>query len=513
MYIEPNTTIRLLKNCPLDTTYEHTLWFGVKSAQTGYFRGLTKFVLSEQSYQRVNKGRMRVQYKADDIYDCNYLMFQNSNYGSKWFYAFIKSVEYVNNITSEIEFEIDVMQTWFFDYTLEECFVEREHVASDKIGEHTIPENLEFGEYMEENPSRTGLLDEMSIVVAATFNKDYEDTGNTLYSGIFSGLTLTTFDNTTEGAAAANEFIRGAGAKTDGIVSVSMMAKKMVTSGSSGAPTSLFFTKPKLKRLDRIDGKPIRNNKLYTYPYNFLYVTNLQGSNSVLRYEFFSSDVCDFSLIGDMSPTPSVMLMPLNYNGAGVAADEQLSLTGYPQLPFAVDSYRAWMAQFSTQAGVGAAGTVAGAAILNAIPGVNVVADVAFIATALYKAVNSAKQVAAHSVAPDAAHGSASPSILAASKQLDFLFINKHIRPEYVSIIDDFFTMFGYARNRVKVPNRRVRENWTYTKTANCVITGSVPCDDAQKICNIYNNGVTFWVNGNNVGNYSLSNDPVIKPV
>ena len=67
MYIEPNTTIRLLKNCPLDNTYDHTIWFADKSSQTGYFRGLTKYVLSEQTYQRVNKGRMRVQYKADDI--------------------------------------------------------------------------------------------------------------------------------------------------------------------------------------------------------------------------------------------------------------------------------------------------------------------------------------------------------------------------------------------------------------------------------------------------------------
>ena len=49
MYIEPNTTIRLLKNCPLDNTYDHTIWFADKGSQTSYFRGLTKYVLSEQT--------------------------------------------------------------------------------------------------------------------------------------------------------------------------------------------------------------------------------------------------------------------------------------------------------------------------------------------------------------------------------------------------------------------------------------------------------------------------------
>ena len=92
MYIEPNTVIRVLKNCPLDNTYDHTIWFGSLSAQTSYFMGLTKYTFPAQTYQRVNKGVMRLYRKADDLYDCNYLMFQNSSFGTKWFYAFITSV-------------------------------------------------------------------------------------------------------------------------------------------------------------------------------------------------------------------------------------------------------------------------------------------------------------------------------------------------------------------------------------------------------------------------------------
>ena len=138
MYIEPNTVIRILHNCPLDKTYDHTIYFSSENAQISYFQGLTKYTFTEQTYQRVQRGKARVQRKAEDLYDCNYMMFQNSSFGNKWFYAFITSVEYVNNITSEISFEIDVMQTWFFDYTLEDCFVEREHSVTDNIGDNLV---------------------------------------------------------------------------------------------------------------------------------------------------------------------------------------------------------------------------------------------------------------------------------------------------------------------------------------------------------------------------------------
>ena len=116
MYISPNTTIRMLKDVPLDNTYRNTIYFANVANQTSYFSGKTKYTFAAQSYQRVQKGTLRIGRKADDLYDCNYLMFQNTAYGNKWFYAFVVGVEYVNNETSEVIFEIDVMQTWHFDY-------------------------------------------------------------------------------------------------------------------------------------------------------------------------------------------------------------------------------------------------------------------------------------------------------------------------------------------------------------------------------------------------------------
>ena len=81
MYIAPSTNVKILHNVPLDNTYDHTLYFATAAAQSTYFAGLTKYNLTNYTYQRVNKGIIRVSGKADNYYDCNYIMFQNTNFG------------------------------------------------------------------------------------------------------------------------------------------------------------------------------------------------------------------------------------------------------------------------------------------------------------------------------------------------------------------------------------------------------------------------------------------------
>lgn len=176
MYIEPNTIIRILKNVPLDNTYKHTIFFPKDniSVQTNYFFGLTKYLLTDQTFQRVRKGVMRVQVKAEDLYDCNYIMFQNANFSSKWFYAFITGVEYVNNIVSEITYEIDVMQTWFYECTLQECYVEREHSTSDSIGSNIVAEPVDLGPIICTEIQSTGMFDSYVAVIAKARDSEEE---------------------------------------------------------------------------------------------------------------------------------------------------------------------------------------------------------------------------------------------------------------------------------------------------------------------------------------------------
>ena len=153
MYVQPNTDIIILKNVPLNKSYEHTVRYPNKDAQYNAFSEYKKFTLSEYSYQRSNIGTIRVELKYEKLYDCNYLMFKNTNFENKWFYAFITGCSYVSNDVSEIYYELDVMQTWAYDYSFMRTFVERQHATDDTVYSNTQPEGLELGSDYTYGPS------------------------------------------------------------------------------------------------------------------------------------------------------------------------------------------------------------------------------------------------------------------------------------------------------------------------------------------------------------------------
>ena len=508
MYILPNTTVKLFKNCPLDKSYENTILFASASAQTTFFASLTGYTFSAQTYQRVHSNKIRVAMNAEPLYNCNYLAFQNASFGTKWFYAFVLSVEYINNTTSEITYQIDVLQTWHFDYVLRQCLVEREHTTTDNVGDNLLPENLELGEYITDDFDGTNNLAPKVIVVAATFDADYRPISGTIYSGIFSGLYYHVYPNTTAGAVACAAFIANAGAASSGIVSVFLMPESMVTNMLDPAKS---YTISKTKKTSgAIDGYTPRNKKLYTYPYNFLYVTNMQGNAAVFPYEYFTGTSCAFLLAGDMSPNPSVVMAPINYKGVSndfPNYDEKMVLSGYPQLGFNVDTYRAWLAQNASTLALNALSS--GMTLAGGIAAENPVVA----AQGITGALSVVNQVYQHSIMPHQAKGGAGSTTNCAIGLQDFMFMHKHIRGEFAHIIDDYFDMFGYACHRVKIPNRNARPEWTYVKTIGCKIdpaaTSGLPGDDMEMIENLYNNGIRWWNNPAHIGNYTYSNAPV----
>lgn len=153
----PNTVVKILKGIELDRDLENTYRFASLSAQQNFFSSpkRVKFQLENLQYLRTGENSIKVELKTAALYDCNYLMFQNTGYmdasgRTRWFYAFIDRVDYVNEATSEIFYTIDPMQTWWFDFKFADCMVEREHVRDDRIGKNVISEPVECGDYMQE---------------------------------------------------------------------------------------------------------------------------------------------------------------------------------------------------------------------------------------------------------------------------------------------------------------------------------------------------------------------------
>lgn len=506
MYIAPNSTIRILHNVTIDNTYQHTIHFNSSSEQASYFAGLAKYTVTNYTYQRKER-ILRVGILADNLYECNYIMFQNTSFGNKWFYAFITNVEYVNNEASNITFELDVMQTWYFDYTVRPSFVEREHVSSDNVGDNLVPDDLELGEYIADDFDGTNQLGTKSIVVAATFDKNLDDNTGGTYSGIYSGLYYNVFGNYAE----VNEFINDAvnDNKASGIVSIFMMPKNMV--GKIGESVKTYDVNKSKKVTGQIDGYTPKNKKLYTYPYNFLYVTNLNGVGVPFPYEYFSDATnCTFNLSGDMSCNPQIVLCPTNYKGVPANYNEKIILDGFPQCSYNTDTFKAWLAQTGVSqlvslAGGGAAigggaATAAGGTAL-AIGGVPIAAVAGIVAVAGVVA-----GVIQHATLPMQAQNTQGNSAMTALGLKDFAFMHMHIRAEFAKIIDEYWDVYGYPVHRVKLPNISTRRHWNYVKTIDVNIVGSVPADDMAKIKACYNSGITFWRHGSEVGNYSLDN-------
>lgn len=508
MYINPNTSIKILHNVPLDDTYEHTIYFADSSAQSSYFSGLAKYTFEEQSYQRVKRGYIRVAKNAESLYDCNYLMFQNSAFGSKWFYAFIKSVEYINNGVSEIEFEIDVMQTWFFDYELEQCFVEREHSSTDNIGDNIVPENLELGDYVYTNFHSAGVADRLRYYVDATITEiyapygggSYEMMGKPVFSGLYhfsatpTELVYWTNGMGLDGSIKDPHTVNENKVKVrDGVINIRVGCE--TRKGNVNTNMQPYY-----------GDYTIHNNKLFTYPYNFVYATNFQGNSATFKYEYFADNIPRFSLSTDEMADSPAILIPTNYKGQGENKAECLTFNKFPTCAWSSDYYGTWLARTVATTVPNMVTNVVSGAVSGAMLGSPQTAIAGAGISAVSSVISLMGEKHMAEITPPQAHGAQSGFTNYYENMIDFGIYQKHITIGIAHTIDDYFDKFGYATHRLKVPNRNVRPHWCYTKTVSCDIKGSIPCDDMRKICSIYDKGITFWKKGDEVCNYTLDN-------
>lgn len=185
MAITPQTDIRLLK-VPFGLDNKNQLTFANEEAQTNYFLGLEYTETERTSYQRKDN-LIRYPAHIDNIINYNYVMYKNSNYTDKWFYAFITKMEYVNDNMTYIYIQTDVFQTWQFNLLYKECFIEREHVNDDSVGNNTVPEGLETGEYIIDNITNTDDLTNYKYVIQVSepTSEGAEKTLATNFGGIF----------------------------------------------------------------------------------------------------------------------------------------------------------------------------------------------------------------------------------------------------------------------------------------------------------------------------------------
>jgi hypothetical protein len=561
MYIEPNSTVKLLKGVPLDTSYRNTVVWDNLTAQVNGFSAFTKHTLSKQSYQRINKGVFRCEKSADACYDCNYMMFQNTSYGNKWFYAFINKVEYINDSMCQIVFTLDIIQTWYNEWSFESCFVERETTESDKLFEHTIQENFEgdtisFKTIRNIISNKLHNVDKVSFLHIACVSEAYIGSGNisseNLSNGaltnaknwstfkpqtignVFNAMGYYVFEDTSTGLQQASYLIHNynEASKKDSIKMIYTVPDYCLSGiqWTSGNYISTDFNNPTGAIIDISSFMPTafeaensqatygsytpKNKKMFTYPFCFLELSNKNGSSQILRLENLSGigetfTAYLFATFGYM-PNTSILCRPSYY--AGQLSNDKLgiSLDGIQIGNYTSDTFIDWWSRERSSYIAKSVKTLLNFGIgvsqskgTKEIIGTEISTSKSMANDAL-DLLSEGKQMA---ITSDSVLGNLSTfNQLYANKDFDFTLTTQVLRPEIAKTIDNYFTMFGYRVNILKVPSVRNRPHWTYIKTRGCNIKGSMPADDVAIIEDIVDNGITFWRNINEVGDYSLDN-------
>lgn len=513
MYIAPNTAIKILNNCPLNPSYAHTIYFSNTTAQVNYFAGLTKYSLSNQSYQRANKGSLKVEVPCDDLYDCNYMMFQNTAFGNKWFYAFITDVEYINNVTSLVTYEIDVMQTWFFDYEIKPSFVERECVLDDTPFKWLAPESFSPSGYIcdVQNgfwPGYTSVLGlEPYITMAMTKGAEI-GLDPDVYSGIYSGLYYYSAAVSNHSAITSMINTLDEAGKGDSIVAIFMSpfpVSKEEFNITRDTNVSIVNTD--------FNGYTIKNKKLLQYPYCRIKVKSTDGNEMELKPELVNGDTLTVKLWFATSMAPTITLTP-TYGDFSANWDYAVQYTENPQCAWSNNVFANWQAQNQVSNTINKI-----AAVANLTTGVIELSG-GMGAKSAESSIESAGQISSivrsfspwatehtMSTLPGKAGGTPnSGSVNYAFGRIGFEVYRYTVEPGEAKIFDDYLSMYGYAINTIKVPNRSGRPIWNYVKTQNIGLTGSAPASALAKIASIYDSGVTFWNSGSSVGNYGLDN-------
>ena len=601
-YIAPNSDVYILKGVSLESDYNHTLYQPSEMNQENTFLSYRKYTLSAQSYQRAGKGKIRVAILADNLYDCNYMMFRNTAYGNKWFYAFIDSVDYINDNASEINYTIDVMQTWNFDYELGQCFVEREHTPTDVAGDNLVPENLDTGELVTNSTmdslqsqymlggvilkNKAPVYDGTSIRYYFTtqFGQGYVENvcGSTIGGYMLLGFPLSVSDIENywlgnDSLYLMQQFRHYNLVGSDYVVSNTapyMTFSKFLDAIVSGAYSGFSaddlvcaFIYPAFMNLTaNMDyatlshyragmsrgsvltiNRPInfkdnvndlnpyvpKNNKMFTYPYMQLRLTNNAGNTSEYRYENFSTPSSPvFEWVGNYVLNPTILCYPYRHKGVELDYDNGVTLNDFPMPIYSTDQFAMWYQSHSNRATsqvIGASifgiATMAlglfggGLGFTGKMAGMTVGRGMALAGSGLVSSIaNNIGTELDYKNMPGDVKGQISTELINTGlNRTGFRFYNMTIKKEFARIIDNYFTMFGYAVKEVKIPNIRNagtpnRPYFNYVKTQGCVIHATsnrgLPAEDESKIASIYDKGITFWNNLEDVGNYSLNNAP-----
>lgn len=530
--------IILCKGIKLDRNYENVLSYN-ESDMVTLCRNNAIYQADKYNFIEKANNRIVVSHPYSSAMYANYVAFKNPRFGNKWIFAWVTDVKLINIGSTEITFEVDVWSTWYSRFNVGKAFIEREHVDDDTIGKHTIPEGLETGEYIAQisnNSQSIPILDNLYYLSQTVIIAGVTTTGldiviplraqQSQYSGIYSGLMYLAFKTPHD----FNNYIYEVqgNVSEDNIVTLFTCPYSLCDFQPSDwnstsfdfefafVPTSTIETNmgdigyPKANHLDN-DYFPT-NNKLLTFPYCFLNVTNNVGTTFDYHYELFNGNSCSFNIRGALGVGCSIKMYPLDYavkgTGSSTLGNKLYAIDAgkLPTCSWLNDAYVNWLTSNSVNIGLAITGD-----ILNASIGI-ATGNVGGIVSGFGGIANTMASVYQHSLQPPTSKGGVNQGDLNFAQKNSFNIYPMTIKKEYAISIDRYLSRFGYKVNEVKQPNLNSRTQFNFIKVGGSdeLIHGDIPASDLEKINEICRKGVTIFHNYTNFGNYTILN-PIVS--
>lgn len=552
-----NSKILLVKNIHIDRQYTNVLSYS-EAQMLELCQANLVAQADNYSFLRPT-GSIMSGFTYAQCLQANYIAFQNSDYSNKWFFAWIDDVIYKGDKKTEITFTVDAWSTWFDKWTSKPCFIQREHTNDDTIGSNTIQEYLDIGDVVCEVTEEDISLSEYYWIAVETdwipkdgstgkeisdSDKGQQFSGITVYNKQVFGNQIILFQvNTIQDLENLRLYILRT--NSDGhiadiqnifVIPSALVDEPTITEHKAKVKEveEKEFTFYTIEYTNEVAGFDIsidkitsfndyipKNKKCFCYPYNYLFVSNNIGNSNIFKYEnFYGSDKATFRLDLVLSIGVSGKLTPINYKLMERDDDDSLPLAKYPTCAWSSDAFTNWLTQNAVNESTNMAFGIFGAAnqYISSINANNQkVQDTGKSKTgsAIDLGVNIAGTVARQignfysgALMPNIQGGNNTGNVTWATERNTFSFRCMRVKTENLKIIDDYFSRFGYATNRVKIPNITGRQNFNYIEIGSSeeIGYGEVPAKYMDTINNACRRGVTIWHNHANIGNYSLNN-------
>lgn len=533
----PSTNLRLLST-PLTADYDNTLWFPDVATQTAYFIGKTVKAIDNFNYIKKDN-TIVVSGDVDSYYNCNYIMYQNKNFTTKWFYAFIVRTEWAGMNQTRFYLATDVLQTWLFNITWFQSYVDRCHSDTDVAGDNIVPEDFNTNNSGGYQVATSYDVTPNHVVLLATANYAGESKTGQLTNGIYSGaqklgdftlplnadgLSTILGSYVRQGTATAvvrlqqvpkalvdtsvgvsfakyPSAVNGYTPKNKKLLSSAFITCFMSMYGQECTFSSAFITSPNVS---------INLSSDYTSGTISAFVTNYSNSNigtiamfavvpeSSWAYNQYKNDFNLHNASNAIYTERSKLQRGVNkinsvLDTVGAAADLTKSISNI--LPLHAISMFGTQSQTSGIGAITSSASNAVSSLGNTITQFSGIDDITEDLTRISESYN----------APATGSAAASNGYITSGRTM-FTAGYKVPPRDIAERIDNFLTVYGYKQSTYRNINLHARASWTYIKTNGLNIDGDFPQEDINAIKQVFDKGVFWWSYTAKFGNFDQAN-------